>query len=799
MTGPLRVFSSLIQSDFRQSGHGNLEAVILTDGTLQHWYRDTTIDPVQHTMRHAWYLAPQKVTDDAVGPGSLIMSSFRTGEHRNFEVVVPLDNGRGGADLWHFFHPNFPPLTPSAPRGSPPDLRAIPWVRTKLVAADVMGPGCIIQSDYGHHGNDANFEVVVPVRNESGGADLWHFFRDNSDLGSAWVPTGIVARDVAGPGSLIMSSLGTGEHRNFEVVVPVRNASGGADLRHFFRDNSNPALPWVPAQIVAPDVAGPGCLIASDFTYNGKDGNFEVVVPLPKGGGIQLRHYFHDNSNLAGPWQRAQMITDSCSGGCAIVQSDFRTGEDGIWGEHGTFEVIVEECSSSVVAYVHANVDTSLPGRPWFRHVDTGLPWFRQSVVIREQPAPPRLGIPWRVCQLTGEHDRTGWNGTGDPKPAFNTTETQFFVLGTDLGSSFEHQGRTYFLFGDTSRIVPGIPFRVPFLPGLDSVAFATTRPGEGGLQLQFLPEPPIVSGGNVSQGNLEVPLDGVSDGESIFVFFSTDNRHVQGYEYDLMGRSVLARSTDGMGFDYLWDFSADKFVNVSVVRGRVSSNLAASWGWPQGTTDVLWLWGSGRYRSSDVYLAVVPFDALATPLPQGTRRTRPSWTRFFSGRRDAPAWSPSEEDATALFCNGSVGELCIRWNPYLSRWLATFNSDNPRGILLHWAERPWGPWSETPLQLLDKDDAYRHYMHFPKADNTQDDVLPRPDGSFTMRNDEFGGEYGPYQIGHFATKEADGSRIWWTLSTWNPYQVMLMTSHIPLSAVTAPPGRIDLHRPPLP
>jgi uncharacterized protein DUF4185 len=291
-----------------------------------------------------------------------------------------------------------------------------------------------------------------------------------------------------------------------------------------------------------------------------------------------------------------------------------------------------------------------------------------------------------------------------------------------------------------------------------------------------------------------------VSDGESMFVFFSTGLRDVEGFH--LMGRSVLARSADGVRFEYLWDFSADKLVNVSVVHGQVSSELAASWGWPRGTTNVLWLWGSGRYRSSDVYLAVIPFGVLATPNPQGIR---PSWTRFFSGRRGAPAWSGSEEDATALFCNGSVGELCVRWNPHLSRWLATFNSDNPRGILLHWAEQPWGPWSETPLHLLNPDDAYGHYMHRSWADggtdHTQDDVLP----PFTLRDNEWGGEYGPYQIGHFATDEAGGSRIWWTLSTYNPYQVMLMTSHIPLSNVTAPhtrlPGkdRIDLRRPPLP
>jgi hypothetical protein len=49
-----------------------------------------------------------------------------------------------------------------------------------------------------------------------------------------------------------------------------------------------------------------------------------------------------------------------------------------------------------------------------------------------------------KVCQLTGERDRE--RGT----LAFNQTETNFGFFGTDLGSSFEHGGRLWFLFGDT-------------------------------------------------------------------------------------------------------------------------------------------------------------------------------------------------------------------------------------------------------------------------------------------------------------------------------------------------------------
>ncbi len=249
------------------------------------------------------------------------------------------------------------------------------------------------------------------------------------------------------------------------------------------------------------------------------------------------------------------------------------------------------------------------------------------------------------------------------------------------------------------------------------------------------------------------------------------------------MGRSVLASSTDGMDFEYRWEFSSDRFVNVSVVRGRVDSGTTAELGWGRGATDVLWIWGSGRYRSSDVYLAVVPFVTLGQDTPD---RRRPTWTRFFSGRRGAPAWSTVEEDAaTALFFNGAVGELCVRWNPQLSRWLATFNSCNPRGILLHWSERPWGPWSDAPLQLLHPDDAYGRYMHVSWAhggtDHAYDDVIPNRHGG---PENNWGGEYGGYQIADAAEDVDQGSRIWWLLSTWNPYQVHLMMSHVPLDAV---------------
>ena len=50
----------------------------------------------------------------------------------------------------------------------------------------------------------------------------------------------------------------------------------------------------------------------------------------------------------------------------------------------------------------------------------------------------------------------------------------------------------------------------------------------------------------------------------------------------------------------------------------------------------------------------------------------------------------------------------------------------------------------------------------------------------YNFRDDDWGGEYGPYQMPRFATALDDGgSRIWFVMSTWNPYEVMLMSADI--------------------
>lgn len=471
----------------------------------------------------------------------------------------------------------------------------------------------------------------------------------------------------------------------------------------------------------------------------GQNRRFEVVVPLRlNDGSIELRHFFQDDGDIPGLWTKAQFVTQSCAGFGGIIQSSF--GSAG----QGDFEVIVDECRGSVVHYWHLN---TRPGEVWIRT-------NRFTILERHALLANRAQ---KIVQLTGEFDREGWNGTGTPNFAFNRTRTRFGIAGTDLGVSFAHQGRLYFLFGDTWRVGHSDPKHD------DAIAFCTDKSADDGLELTFLPQPPTVPG--ISQGGFEVPLDGVSWNGSMYAFFSTDHRLVG--KYIMMGRSILGRSDNGgLDFTFLYEVSRFKFINVSTMIVDARQH-----GLP-GDGPQLVVFGSGRYRSSDVYLAVKPAAQIEEP----------GGFLFYAGGHDQPRWSRDEDSAAPLFGEGCVGELSVRWNPLLGAWMCLYNADWPAdrssvgGIVMRWAERPYGPWSTGDL-AFSVYDGLGKFMHLPGADRTQE-------GFGSDRSADLGGMYGPYQIPQYACRSDNGVKIYFTMSTANPYQAMLMSVSVP-----TPPG----------
>jgi hypothetical protein len=196
----------------------------------------------------------------------------------------------------------------------------------------------------------------------------------------------------------------------------------------------------------------------------------------------------------------------------------------------------------------------------------------------------------------------------------------------------------------------------------------------------------------------------------------------------------------------------------------------AAVPGLPDAAGPGLLVFGSGLYRASNPYLCYLP--------PGGVEdRSR---LRYFAGRQAGShkvCWSTQESDAMALFTDPQIGEFCVTWNSFLGLWLMLYNAANPRGINFRVAEQPWGPWSATSL-LFDPwvDGGYCHFMHASWDSRVCDYVFD------PGRAADWAGEYGPYVISPFTRGDSARTTIYFVMSTWNPYNTVLMKSTLALS-----------------
>lgn len=380
-------------------------------------------------------------------------------------------------------------------------------------------------------------------------------------------------------------------------------------------------------------------------------------------------------------------------------------------------------------------------------------------------PGPPKLYGTRKVSQLTGDVDPE------TNKKTLNQTSSKYSVYGTDLGVSFPYNGKLYFLFGDTTRRGPSEGLPKSAMPGApynedetdyDAIAYTTSDRAYDGISLVFNSSPPLVD--DISQLTAEHPIEGITIGDDMYVFFVTDlnpNRRI------LPRRSVLTKSADG-GYNFgnsLYTLSTDKFIHISAQI--IDSDKIR--GLPKTTGKGLLLWGTGKYRQSDIYLAFMPLDEIEDQ----------SSIRYYAGfNKDSgrPIWQSDEPSAIPLFSASCIGELSIRWNYYLDKWILLYNCDlcNTNGIVVRLADDPWGPWHATKI-VFDPADGYRRFVHQPGQDSLVDEERDDKTNPFDL-----GYGYGPYQMAPYATGvKGRYTKIYFTLSTWNPYQVIQMSAII--------------------
>ncbi|MGH9227081.1 MAG: galactose oxidase-like domain-containing protein [Acidimicrobiales bacterium] len=166
--------------------------------------------------------------------------------------------------------------------------------------------GFLVQST---HGSAGNFELVLP-RGAGGGA--WFWSRDNDAPGLPWrgPSTAFGSPGHLGAASLIQSNFGP--LGNLEVV-----AREGGKLVHAPRDDGGTWRWKTPAPL-------PGTTSTTGFPAfvqrrpaGASKGNFEVVAPLPSGGG--LGHWFRDNDAPGLPWTGPTPFADGPFAGAAMV------------------------------------------------------------------------------------------------------------------------------------------------------------------------------------------------------------------------------------------------------------------------------------------------------------------------------------------------------------------------------------------------------------------------------------------------------------------------------------------------
>ena len=368
-------------------------------------------------------------------------------------------------------------------------------------------------------------------------------------------------------------------------------------------------------------------------------------------------------------------------------------------------------------------------------------------------------------------------------QPTRQQTESRYGIAHTDLGASFEHKGRLWFLFGDSDPEAPGWDERHD-----DAIAW-TDATSVDEFRLHFLRDPrrprgyanPRIVGVygkpdeslDVDLGALNVPLAGISLNDKMFVWFTTGGAE----------RSLVACSEDdGKTFLKVYDFGSSHFIDVAVARWR---GKLPDIEFEPDIADWVLIFGSGDHTHRHVYLAATPVEALVDGdrdrvyFLSGIGWHRARWPNGSPRLR----WARAERAAVPLFRiehgagpgvmsevphGWGFGEPLVHYNRTLGCWVATYNSAR-RTIRLRTAPAPWGPWSES-IVLFD-----------PERDYGDGPARGRYIGDGKVeRLGHIGELYGPYVIERFTRRHADGTvSLYWLLSPWQPYTVLLMESRL--------------------
>ncbi|HET6733365.1 DUF4185 domain-containing protein [Mycobacterium sp.] len=339
-----------------------------------------------------------------------------------------------------------------------------------------------------------------------------------------------------------------------------------------------------------------------------------------------------------------------------------------------------------------------------------------------------------------------GWV-TGPDSP--NDTISRFAITGTDLGIMWDNgdpaNRQVLMAFGDTYGYcsVRGQQWRYNTLFRSQDGALSNTIAVPNGVLANNYSGSPLLRPGTskailpgVKWASTEkgmIPTAGISVGGKQYLNFMSikswdgDGRWTTNY-------SAIAVSPDngehwGVYPDSVRPAAPDSIANVRFVPG--SQNFQQGAFLRPGPGDpYLYSFGTPAGRGGPAFISRV--------LPGGV----PDLRRYEYWNTAQNAWIPGNPDAATAVIPGPVSEMSAQYNTHLNQYLALYGN-GANDIVMRTAPAPQGPWS--PEHLLVRS------MDFP------------------------GGIYAP-----FLHPWSTGRELYYNLSLWSAYNVMLMKTVLP-------------------
>ncbi len=364
---------------------------------------------------------------------------------------------------------------------------------------------------------------------------------------------------------------------------------------------------------------------------------------------------------------------------------------------------------------------------------------------------------------------------------------------------------------------------------GQDPFAWSTTKDGEQKLDLHFFMDPttglprfiqptdllnaPFKNGLSLEAVTISPTRESALDGE-MYMVFSTGSNAGSGTASN--GCSVSHEDSYSVLVHYAQpDQAFQTLREISYIepenqeespdpenregqRGHflfTSLHKAASEG--DDAEPIILVYGVGWFRCSDVYLALVPQKDFPTL----------SNVRFFEGldQDNHPLWSsptnwnivsdaaakPVVRDDVPSGTSPTIGNISVSYAKELRLWLMTYDSQGQssngrRAVYFRYAEAPWGPWSDPQVIYDPCDGGFGTFIHYDLKNSDACSTPPmQTDPAGPMIGEEQGNDpektpgtvFAPYMIERFTEVDGNTLKIYYTMSTWNPYTVVKMES----------------------